>query len=50
MSTQKYVSLAYAEAVTAAWVSVWPEAERAECIRQVAAEKKAIKEEQEAAN
>ena len=49
MSTQKYVSLAYAEAVTAAWVSVWPKAEREECIRQVAAEKKALKD-QEAAN
>ena len=46
----KYVSLAYAEAVTEAWISVWPKAEREECIRQVAAEKKALREEQEAAN
>ena len=45
----KYVSLAYAEAVTEAWVSVWPQAEREEYIRQVEAEKKAIKD-QEASN
>ena len=47
---QKYVSLAYAQELTAAWATTWTAAERAEYIRQVELAKKAIKEYKEAAN
>ena len=41
---QKYVSLAYAQELTAAWATTWTVAERAEYIRQVELAKKAQQE------
>ena len=40
----KFVSLAYAQALTEAWVTVWPKAERDAHIRRVAqAKEEALK-------